>query len=126
MAKAAHSMIRVLDEKRSTDFYKSAFGLSPAFRVDFDSFTLVYLNNPEADFELELTINKGRTKPYELGDGYGHFAVVVDNIETEHKRIEAAGLAPGVIRQIDLNGHTARFFYMRDPDGYTLEVLERG
>jgi lactoylglutathione lyase len=126
MAKAVHSMIRVLDEKRSTEFYGKAFGLGVADRIDFDSFTLVYLSNPETEFELELTVNKGRSEPYSLGDGYGHLAVVVDDLDAEHQRIEAAGLAPGPIRQIDLQKQVARFFFMQDPDGYKIEVIERG
>lgn len=55
MAKLIHSMIRVLDEQRSLDFYQKAFGLAVAERVPFDGFTLIYLANPETDFELELT-----------------------------------------------------------------------
>ena len=57
LAKAIHSMVRVLDEARSVDFYQRAFNLSVADRLDFESFTLVYLSNPESEFELELTIN---------------------------------------------------------------------
>ncbi len=72
MAKAIHTMIRVLDERKSVDFYKSAFDFDIDARFDFDSFTLVYLRNPEADFEIELTVNKERTEPYSHGDGYGH------------------------------------------------------
>jgi lactoylglutathione lyase len=126
MAKAVHSMIRVFDEKRSTEFYGKAFGLGVADRIDFDSFTLVYLSNPETEFELELTVNKGRSAPYDLGDGYGHLAVVVDVLDAEHKRIEAAGLSPGPIRKIDQQKQVARLFFMQDPDGYKIEVIERG
>ena len=71
MAKAIHSMIRVLDEARSLAFYEKAFGLTVADRLDFPEFTLVYLSNAESGFELELTVNKDRTEPYDLGDGYG-------------------------------------------------------
>ena len=126
MAKAVHSMIRVLEEQRSLAFYKTALGIELADRIDFDSFTLIYLRNPESDFELELTVNKGRTEPYNLGDGYGHIAVVVDALEPEHKRMEAAGLLPGPMRQIELKGKLAKFFFLRDPDGYQIEVIERG
>ena len=126
MAKAVHSMIRVLDEQRSTEFYKAAFGLVPADRIDFDSFTLVYLRNAEVDFEIELTINKGRTEPYNLGDGYGHVAVVVDALDAEHQRMTAAGLAPGPLKQLDHKGQRlAKFFFLQDPDGYKIEVIER-
>jgi lactoylglutathione lyase len=63
MAKAIHTMIRVLDEGRAVDFYRRAFGLGIADRFVFDGFTLVYLRNKEAEFEVELTINHGRTEP---------------------------------------------------------------
>ena len=75
MAKLVHSMIRVLDEGRSVAFYDQAFGLKVADRIDFDSFTLVYLSNGENDIELELTINKGTTEPYDLGNGYGNRSI---------------------------------------------------
>ena len=127
MAKAVHSMIRVLDEARSVGFYRGAFGLEVADRIDFDSFTLIYLRNPEAEFELELTVNKGRTAPYELGDGYGHLAVSVPDLAAEHARLEAAGLAPRKIVDFAPAGAViARFFFIADPDGYQIEVLERG
>src|SRR5690606_41943159 len=94
MAKMIHSMIRVLDEARSLAFYDQAFGLKVAQRLDFESFTLVYLSNAETGFELELTINKGREKPYDRGDGYGHLAVSVEGVAAEHARRSAAGLNP--------------------------------
>ncbi|MCU0909985.1 MAG: VOC family protein [Rhodobacteraceae bacterium] len=127
MARAIHSMIRVLDEDRSVRFYEKAFGLTVADRLDFESFTLVYLSNAENDFEVELTINKGRTEPYNLGDGYGHLAVSVDDIEAEHARFEAEGLAPRKLVSFAPDGGTpiARFFFVADPDGYQIEVLQR-
>lgn len=126
MAKAIHSMVRVLDEARSVDFYRKAFGLEVADRLDFDSFTLIYLRNPDADFELELTINKGRTEPYGLGDGYGHMAFCVDDLAAEHARFEAAGFAPRQIVDFAPGGTPlARFFFVADPDGYQIEVLQK-
>jgi lactoylglutathione lyase len=86
MAKIIHAMFRVIDEERSRDFYARAFGLEAADRYEFDGFTLVYLRNREADFEVELTINHGRTEPYDLGDGYGHIAVAVNDLDAEHRR----------------------------------------
>ncbi|MCT8331426.1 VOC family protein [Albidovulum sediminis] len=127
MAKAIHSMIRVLEEARSVEFYSRAFGLKVADRLDFDSFTLVYLSNEESSFELELTINKGRSEPYNLGDGYGHLAVSVSDLDAEHARLTAAGLAPRKL--VDFrNGDVtvARFFFIADPDGYQIEVIQRG
>lgn len=126
MAKAIHSMIRVLHEARSVAFYNTAFGLNVADRLEFDSFTLIYMSNDESSFEVELTINKGRTAPYDLGDGYGHLAVSVDDLDAEHARLSAAGLAPRDIVDFKNDGVTvARFFFIADPDGYQIEVLQR-
>ncbi len=126
MAKAIHSMIRVLDETRSVEFYKTAFGLEVADRFDFDSFTLIYLRNTEADFELELTVNKGATEAYDLGDGYGHIAFAVDDHDAEHARFNSAGLAPRDIVEFNRDGALmARFFFVQDPDGYKIEVLQK-
>ena len=126
MAKMIHSMIRVLEEARSVDFYRKAFGLDIAERLDFDTFTLIYLSNAESEFELELTINKGREEDYELGTGYGHLAVSVADLDAEHGRITALGLNPGKIVEFNRDGALlARFFFITDPDGYKIEVLQR-
>jgi len=127
LAKTIHSMIRVFDEARSVEFYSKAFGLSVADRLDFPTFTLVYMSNPEQEFEVELTINKDRTEPYDLGDGYGHLAVSVDDLDNEHARFEAHGLAPRKLVEFAPAGErVARFFFVADPDGYQIEVIERG
>ncbi|MEB8386016.1 VOC family protein [Rhodobacteraceae bacterium KMM 6894] len=126
MAKIIHSMIRVLEEDRSVAFYNTAFGLSVAERLDFDGFTLIYLRNAAADVELELTVNKDRSTPYDLGDGYGHMAVCVDDLDAEHARFEAAGLSPRKLVEFNHDGQLlARFFFVKDPDGYEIEVLQR-
>ena len=127
MAKVIHSMIRVLDEARSVAFYDTAFGLKIAQRLDFETFTLIYLSNAETGFELELTVNKGRTDPYDLGEGYGHMAVSVVGVDAEHARLTAEGLAPR--KRVDFapaGTVIAKFFFIADPDGYQIEVLERG
>ncbi|MEF2070231.1 VOC family protein [Consotaella aegiceratis] len=125
MAKMVHSMIRVLDEARSVQFYASAFGLEVAGRFDFDDFALIYLKNEESGFELELTVNQGRSEPYSLGDGYGHLAVTVADLAAEHARMMQAGLAPGDIKEMRHRGQPmARFFFITDPDGYKTEVIE--
>jgi lactoylglutathione lyase len=126
MAKAIHMMVRVLDLDRSIAFYRTALGLDVTDRFDFDSFTLVYLRNPEADFEVELTLNKGRTEPYAHGDGYGHVAFCVDDLDGEHRRLTEAGIAPQPVKEFHRDGGLmARFFFIQDPDGYRIEVLQR-
>lgn len=119
-------MIRVLDEDRSVRFYDKAFGLTSIERLDFDGFTLVYMSNSEISFELELTINKDRSEPYDLGDGYGHIAFCVDDLDAEHARFEKEGLKPRKIVEFMRDGALlARFFFVQDPDGYEIEVLQR-
>lgn len=126
MAKAIHTMIRVLDEQASVKFYQDAFDMKIADRFDFDGFTLVYLRNPENDFEIELTINKDQKEPYGHGDGYGHVAFAVDDLDAEHERVKSLGLEPRDIVAFEREGALmARFFFLQDPDGYKIEVLQR-
>ncbi|MDP9136712.1 MAG: VOC family protein [Pseudomonadota bacterium] len=126
MARAIHMMIRVLDEKRSVDFYAKALGLVVEDRFQFDDFTLVYLKNPENDFEVELTVNHSRTEPYTHGTGYGHVAVSVADVDAEHRRLAGSGLAPAPVKEFHRDGKLmAKFFFVQDPDGYKIEVLQR-
>jgi len=126
MAKAIHMMLRVLDEARSVDFYRRAFALDVADRFGFDDFTLVYLRNAEADVEIELTVNHGRREPYVLGDGYGHVAFAVGDLAAEHARFSSENFAPTPIKEFFRDGALmARFFFVQDPDGYKIEVLQR-
>ena len=126
-AKAIHSMIRVFDLEKSMAFYREAFGLELAERLDFDDFTLAYLKNTESEFELELTWNHDQAEPYTHGSAYGHLAVVVDDVAAEHARFEGAGLAPRNLVVMEHDGKPlARIFFVADPDGYQIEVIERG
>src|ERR1700682_2587312 len=94
MAKIIHTMVRVLDLERSLRFYRDAFALEEAHRLDFPTFALAYLRNRENDFEVELTVNKDRKEPYTHGDGYGHFAICVDDAARERDTLPALGSAP--------------------------------
>jgi lactoylglutathione lyase len=126
VAKAIHSMVRVLDEARSAEFYDKAFGLKIKDRYPFESFTLVYLKNPENDFEVELTVNAGRTEPYDHGDAYGHLAVSVSDAAAEHDRFTKLDLSPTPLKEFQRDGKLfAKFFFVTDPDGYKIEVLQR-
>ncbi|KGE09201.1 MULTISPECIES: VOC family protein [Burkholderia] len=127
MAKLIHTMVRVRELDRSLAFYEAAFGLLPSHRLDFDDFSLVYLRNAEAEAELELTWNKGREPAYTHGDGYGHVAFVVDDAAGERARLISLGMQPRDLKEFrDGQGELiARFFFIEDPDGYKIEVLER-
>ena len=125
MAKLIHAMIRVLEEDRSINFYKDAFGLEVEERMDFETFTLVYLRNDENDIELDLTVNIDQTEPYQHGEAYGHVAFCVDDLDAEHARFEKHGYEPRKIVAFEDDGKLlARFFFVKDPDGYSIEVLQ--
>ncbi|MEZ5606517.1 MAG: VOC family protein [Burkholderiaceae bacterium] len=127
MSKIIHSMIRVLDLDRSLKFYADCFDLRPSHRLDFPSFSLVYLRNEHSDTEIELTWNKGRTEPYGHGDGYGHVAFCVPDVAAERARLQGLGHAPLEVKEFkaDDGALIARYFFIQDPDGYKIEVLER-
>ncbi|MGR5062833.1 VOC family protein [Photobacterium sp. DNB22_13_2] len=125
MAKIIHSMVRVGDLDKSLKFYKEALDLDVAERLDFEGFSLVYLRNDENDMELELTWNEG-TDSYSHGSGYGHIAVAVDELESEHKKLELLGYEPADIKEFFRDGQLlAKFFFVQDPDGYKIEFLQR-
>ena len=121
-----HAMIRVLDLDRSLNFYRDSFGLHVSQMLDFPDFALAYLRNPESDFEIELTLNKGQTEPYTHGSGYGHVGVVVADAASTHGALVARGYAPAPVKEFKRGDELlARFFFIQDPDGYKIEMLER-
>jgi lactoylglutathione lyase len=126
MAKLIHSMFRVLDLERSVDFYREVLGLQEIRRLDFPSFTLVYLRDHEGGFEVELTLNKGQAEPYATGEGYGHLAACVPDLKQEHLRLSGCGYDVGAIKQLVHDGKTVgEFFFLSDPDGHRIEMLQR-
>ena len=127
MSKIIHCMICVLDLDRSLKFYADCLDLQPAHRLDFPTFSLVYLRNAENDVEIELTWNKDRTEPYSHGDGYGHVAVCVPDVAAERARLSGLGYSPQDIKEFKAGDGAliARYFFIQDPDGYKVEVLER-
>ena len=77
-------------------------------------------------FELELTLNKGRTEPYTHGTGYGHVAVVVPDVATRHAELVGAGYEPTPVKEFkSADTLLARFCFIQDPDGYKIEIIER-
>lgn len=126
MPKIIHTMIRVLDPERSMQFYSRAFGFAVTHRLDYPDFTLIYLKNSENDFEIELTHNHDRTTPYSHGDGYGHYAFATADLDAMHSELTGLGYAPTPVKEFKKNDALlARFFFVSDPDGYKIEVLQR-
>jgi lactoylglutathione lyase len=126
MAKLVHTMVRVIDLDKSLRFYADVLGLHEAHRLDFPEFALVYLRNAENDVELELTLNKGRTEAYTHGTGYGHIGVVVTDAAAAHAALLEKGYEPAAVKEFKRGDELlARFFFIQDPDGYKIELLER-
>jgi len=118
-------MIRVLDLERSIAFYRDAFGMSESHRLDFPTFTLAYLREPESGSEIELTLNKGQGEAYTHGSGYGHVAFCVDDLARQQALLRRLGYPAGDIKELAAAGGKAHFFFTSDPDGYKIEVLQR-
>jgi lactoylglutathione lyase len=126
MAKIIHTMIRVIDLDKSLQFYADVLDLKESHRLDFPDFALVYLRNVSNDFEVELTLNKGRTEAYTHGTGYGHIGVVVPDAAAKHSQLDALGYEVSPVKEFkQADQLLARFFFIQDPDGYKIEMLER-
>jgi lactoylglutathione lyase len=121
-----HTMIRVLDEERSLDFYRAlGFEERGRARVGGDTATVIFLGLPGDGARLELTLNDGRTEPYEVGEGYGHIALVTrDGADAEVAHLAEHGIAPERDPYEAYPGGP-KIFFVRDPDGYRVEFLER-
>ena len=120
-----HTMLRVADLDRSIDFYQRILGMQLLRRSDYPEgrFTLAFLvfgDEPGAA-QIELTYNWD-THHYDLGNGYGHIAIEVDDVYAACERIRAAGglitREPGPMK----HGSTVLAF-VKDPDGYSIELL---
>jgi len=126
MATLVHTCIRVLDPDASVAFYK-ALGFEERGNLNFESAYNVYLGLPGDGDTLELTVNVGRTEPYDLGDGYNHVAVAVDDLDAVLESLSQIGVEPEKppYRPGGLE-HLPRIAFVADPDGYRVELVDGG
>ena len=76
---------------------------------------------------LELTHNHGQTEPYDKGNGYSHIAFTVDDLEGTVARLQEGGVKLTVEpKTMAVDGHDYRITFVEDPDGYRVELVERG
>ncbi len=124
--KFLHTCVRVKDLEASLDFYTNALGFKVAETLDYPDFefTLVYLELEEGGYQLELTYNYDQEESYDLGNGYGHIAVGVDNLEEVREELIEAGYEEQVGDVKELSDGAARYFFITDPDGYKIEVIQ--
>jgi lactoylglutathione lyase len=122
-----HTMIRVGDLQRSIHFYTELMGmklLRTSDRPDQKySLAFVGYGDETSDSVLELTYNYGVDR-YDLGAGFGHIAIAVDNAAAACERIRTAG---GTITREagPVKGGTSVIAFVQDPDGYKIELIER-
>ena len=116
--KMIHENYNVADLAKSMAFYEEALGLKETRRKEAadGSFIIVYLANENSDFELELTWLRDMDRPYNLGDWEFHLAFRTDDYEAAHAKHEAMGC-------ICYENPQMGIYFIKDPDGYWLEVL---
>lgn len=116
MFRMVHQNFNVLDLDKSIRFYQQALGLHEARRKEKPDFTLVYLADDTDTFQLELTWLKDRTTPYNLGDEEFHLAFTTDDFEAAHALHEQMGC-------ICFENLSMGVYFIKDPDGYWLEII---
>ena len=119
-----HTMLRILDEQRSLAFYEAlGFSETGRSRVGGNTATIIFMALPGDGDRLELTLNDGRTEPYELGEAYGHIALSVDDIDAELAQLAAKGISPERPPYASRPGGSVICF-IADPDGYRIELVQ--
>lgn len=123
MSELIHTCYRVLDLDRSVDFYKR-LGFEELRRMPIRNEAInCFMGLPGDGARLELTHNFDRTEPYEIGTGYGHIAVGVDDLDGTLKRLAEQGIEPEKPPYTVREGGS-RLCFVRDPDGYRIELIE--
>lgn len=123
MPELIHTCYRVFDLERSVTFYEQ-LGMSEMGRLHIREEAINVFMGFEGDGpRLELTFNIGRKEPYEIGTGYGHIAVTVDDLDAVLEKLALAGIEPEKPPYtVAVDG--PRLCFVRDPDGYRVELLE--
>jgi lactoylglutathione lyase len=127
-ARYLHTMIRVKDLEKSLDFYTRLLGMKELRKKDFPSgeFTLAFVGygDENANTVIELTHNWGQEQPYDLGNGFGHFALAVPDVAAACDILAAEGVEiPRPAGPMKHGGSVIAF--IKDPDGYLIELVER-
>jgi lactoylglutathione lyase len=121
-----HTCYRILDIDRSVAFYE-ALGFQEMRRAPIrDEAINVFMGLPEDGDEprLELTHNFDVAEPYELGTGYGHIAITTADLDGRLAELAEQGIAPEKPPYTVSDGGS-RLCFVRDPDGYRVEIIER-
>lgn len=120
-----HTMLRTGDLQRSIDFYTQILGMRLLRQQDYPEgkFTLAFLGYADESEQcvIELTYNWG-VDSYDLGNGYGHIAIEVDDVYQATERIKAQG--GKILRDAGpMNAGSTIIAFVEDPDGYPIELI---
>jgi len=117
-------MIRVKDIKKSLDFYTKLFDLNLVNEMKLEDCTLYFLADEDGQTQIELTANEETPdEGYNAGNGFGHFAFGVDSIDKFTEKMHALGYAY-LYEPYKLDGYDLKIAFLKDPDGYEIEVIE--
>ncbi len=123
MAELLHTCYRIGDIDRSVEFYE-ALGFEELRRMDIlDEAVNVFMGLPDDGARLELTYNHG-VDSYELGTGYNHIAVSADDLDATLAQLAEKGIEPEKPPYL-VREDGPRICFVRDPDGYRIELIER-
>ncbi|WP_249011730.1 VOC family protein [Conexibacter sp. DBS9H8] len=120
-----HTCVRVLDPARSRRFYER-LGYEYRGRLQFETAYNLYLGLPGGPDTLELTVNLGRSEPYDLGDGYNHIALTVPDLDALLADLARDGIAPEKPPFHPGGRREYRIAFIQDPDGYRIELIDGG
>jgi lactoylglutathione lyase len=124
MMELIHTCYRIGEIDRSVAFY-TALGFEERRRMDLpDGAVNVFMGVPGDGDRLELTWNPG-VDSYELGTGYNHVAVTVEALDGTLAQLSARGISPEK-PPYNVGERGPRICFVRDPDGYRIELIERG
>ncbi|MDX6662598.1 MAG: lactoylglutathione lyase [Solirubrobacterales bacterium] len=123
MSELIHTCYRVLDLDRSISFYEK-LGMEEIGRIPIrEEAVNCFMGLPGDGPRLELTHNFDQTEPYEIGTGYGHVAITVDELDRTLEKLAEDGIEPEKPPYTVREGGP-RLCFVRDPDGYRIELLE--
>ena len=119
-----HTCVRVRDPEAAERFYE-LLGFERRGRLNFETAYNIYMGLSGDGDTLELTVNRGRDEPYDIGDGYNHMALVVDDLDALLEKLAGQGIEPE--RPPYSPGGRAevgRICFVQDPDGYRIELID--
>lgn len=122
--KFLHTMIRVKDIEKSLNFYTKVLDMELESKRRLEDCWLYFLSDKEKTCQIELTYNdETPAQGYEIGSGFGHFAFGVKSLDEFTQKIKNLGY-DYLYPPFDLNGKGSKIAFIKDPDGYEIELIE--